>query len=40
MVLAGSIGAPLYSFAVLWNAKRHRRRLRVLLDLKQQLGEN
>jgi hypothetical protein len=40
MVLAGWIGAPLYSFAMLWNAQRHRQRLRVLQDLKRQLGES
>lgn len=37
MVLAGWIGAPLYSAGVLWNAQRHRKRLAMLLDLKQQL---
>ena len=40
MILAGWIGAPLYSLALLLNAKRHRQRLRVLQDLKRQLGES
>ncbi len=40
MVIAGWIGAPLYSLAVLWNAQRHRQRLRVLLELKRQLAES
>ena len=37
MIIAGWIGAPLYSAGVLWNAGRHRKRLALLLDLKQQL---
>jgi hypothetical protein len=40
MLIAGWIGAPLYSLAMLWNVHRHRQRLRVLLDLKRQLGES
>ncbi len=39
MILAGWIGAPLYAFGMLWNAQRHRRRLRTLLELKRQLRE-
>jgi hypothetical protein len=40
MILAGWIGAPLYSLCMLWNAKRQRRRLAVLVDLQRQLREN
>lgn len=39
MIVAGWIGAPLYSLVMLWNAQRQRRRLAVLLDLKRQLSE-
>jgi hypothetical protein len=38
MIIAGWIGAPLYSLGMLWNAQRHRRRLAVLLDLRRQLS--
>jgi hypothetical protein len=38
VVIAGWIGAPLYSLGMLWNAQRHRRRLAVLLDLRRQLS--
>jgi hypothetical protein len=41
MVIAGWIGAPLYSVGMLWNAQRHRKRLALLLDLRRQLsGKN
>ena len=40
MIIAGWIGAPLYTFSMLWNARRERKRLALLQDLKQQLGEN
>jgi hypothetical protein len=38
MVIAGWIGAPLYSLGMLWNAQRHRKRLALLLDLRGQLS--
>jgi hypothetical protein len=37
MIIAGWIGAPLYSAGVLWNAQRHRKQLAQLLNLKRQL---
>jgi hypothetical protein len=39
MIIAGWIGAPLYAAGMLWNARRQRARLKVLLDLKRQLTE-
>jgi hypothetical protein len=39
MILAGWIGAPLYAAGMLWNARRQRARLRVLLDLRRQLAD-
>jgi hypothetical protein len=38
MIVAGWIGAPLYSLGMLWNAQRHRKRLALLLDLRKQLS--
>jgi hypothetical protein len=38
MIIAGWIGAPLYSLGMLWNAQRHRKRLALLLDLRRQLS--
>lgn len=38
MIIAGWIGAPLYTFSMLWNARRERKRLALLQDLKRQLG--
>ncbi|MEO8316585.1 MAG: hypothetical protein ABI645_17535 [Pseudomonadota bacterium] len=38
MIVAGWIGAPLYSLGMLWNAQRHRKRLALLLDLRRQLS--
>jgi hypothetical protein len=38
MVVAGWIGAPLYSLGMLWNAQRHRKRLALLLELRRQLS--
>jgi len=38
MIIAGWIGAPVYSLAMLWNAQRHRKRLALLLDLRRQLS--
>lgn len=38
MVIAGWIGAPLYTVGMLWNAQRHRKRLALLLDLRRQLS--
>jgi hypothetical protein len=40
MVFAGWIGAPLYTIAVAWNARRQQRRLNFLLNLRRQLGES
>jgi hypothetical protein len=40
MIAAGWIGAPLYAAGMLWNARRHRRRLAMLLDLKRQISES
>jgi hypothetical protein len=40
MIVAGWIGAPLYAAGMLWNARRQRARLRVLLELKRQLRES
>lgn len=40
MILAGWIGAPLYTIGMLWNAQRQRKRLALLLDLRRQLGGN
>jgi hypothetical protein len=37
VIIAGWIGAPLYSLGMLWNAHRHRKRLALLLDLRTQL---
>ena len=37
VIIAGWIGAPVYSLAMIWNAQRHRRRLALLLDLRRQL---
>lgn len=39
VLLAGWIGAPLYAFGMLWNARRQRDRLRLLLELRRQLAE-
>lgn len=39
MIVAGWIGAPLYSLGMLWNARRQRRRLHMLESLRRQLGE-
>jgi hypothetical protein len=39
MIIAGWIGAPLYSLGMLWNARRQRRRLAFLMDVRKQLGE-
>lgn len=38
VIIAGWIGAPLYSLGMLWNAQRHRKRLALLLDLRRQLS--
>lgn len=40
MIIAGWIGAPLYAAGMLWNARRQRARLKVLLELKRQLAES
>lgn len=40
MIFAGWIGAPLYAAGMLWNARRQRSRLKVLLELKRQLTES
>lgn len=40
MIIAGWIGAPLYATAMIWNARRQRARLKVLLELKRQLAES
>ena len=40
MIIAGWIGAPLYTFSMLWNARRERQRLALLQDLKRELGDN
>jgi len=39
MIIAGWIGAPLYSIAMLINAQLHRRRLAFLEGLRRQLGD-
>jgi hypothetical protein len=39
VILAGWIGAPLYTLAMVWNTRRQQRRLNFLLNLRQQLGE-
>lgn len=39
VIIAGWIGAPIYTFAMLWNARRQRQRLRAFVELKRQLGE-
>lgn len=39
MIAAGWIGAPLYAAGMVWNARRQRARLRVLLELRRQLSE-
>jgi hypothetical protein len=39
MIIAGWVGAPLYAAGMLWNARRQRARLNVLLELKRQLAE-
>jgi hypothetical protein len=39
MIVAGWIGAPLYAVGMVWNARRQRSRLKVLLDLKRQITE-
>ncbi|MFO7324531.1 MAG: hypothetical protein DIU62_002335 [Pseudomonadota bacterium] len=39
MIVAGWIGAPLYAAGMLWNARRQRARLKVLIELKRQLFE-
>jgi hypothetical protein len=40
MILAGWIGAPLYAAGMIWNARRQRARLKMLLELKRQLVES
>jgi hypothetical protein len=40
MIIAGWIGAPLYTFSMLWNARRERKRLAMLQELKRELGDN
>lgn len=39
MIIAGWIGAPLYSLGMLWNARRQQRRLHMLESLQRQLNE-
>jgi hypothetical protein len=39
MIVAGWIGAPLYTFGMLWNAHRQRQRLQLLQQLRRQLSE-
>ena len=40
MIVAGWVGAPLYAAGMLWNARRQRARLKVLVELKRQLAES
>ncbi len=40
MIIAGWLGAPLYTLGMLWNARRQRKRLALLLDLKRQLRDS
>jgi hypothetical protein len=40
MIVAGWIGAPLYAAGMLWNARRQKARLKVLVELRRQLSES
>jgi hypothetical protein len=40
MILAGWVGGPLYAAGMVWNARRQRARLKVLLELRRQLAES
>lgn len=39
MIVAGWIGAPLYAAGMIWNARRQKARLKVLMDLRRELVE-